>query len=80
MQCDFTAKQGSANIGRGKNGKTIGFNQGFTMYADNSADSVFKISNGAALKNIEWNSALNGYTLIQKERISRSNDKHNNIG
>ena len=69
LQCDFTAKQGSANIGRGKNGKTIGFNQGFTMYADNSADSVFKISNGATLKNIEWNSTLNGYTLIQKERV-----------
>ena len=30
---------------------------------------VFKISNGATLKNIEWNSTLNGYTLIQKERI-----------
>ena len=69
LQCDFTAKSGSANIGRGKNGKTIGFNQGFTMYANNSADSVFKVSNGATLKNIEWNSTLNGYTLIQKERV-----------
>lgn len=69
LQCDFTAKPGSANIGRGKNGKTIGFNQGYTMYADNSADSVFKVSNGATLKNIDWNSTLNGYTLIQKERI-----------
>ena len=69
LQCDFTAKAGSANIGRGKNGRTIGFNQGYTMYADNSANDVFKISNGATLKNIEWNSTLNGYTLIQKERI-----------
>ena len=69
LQCDFTAKPGSANIGRGKDGRTIGFNQGFTMYADNSADSVFKASNGATLKNIEWNSTLNGYTLVQKERV-----------
>ena len=69
LQCDFTAKPGSANIGRGKNGKTIGFNQGFSMYADNSADSVFKASNGATLKNIEWNSTLNGYTLVQKDRV-----------
>ena len=67
LKCDFTAKTGSANIGRGKDWRTIGFNQGYTMYADNSADSVFKISNGAALKNIEWNSTLNGCTLIQKE-------------
>ena len=68
-KCDFTAKEGSANIGHGKNGMTIGFNQGYTMYADNSVNDVFKISNGATLKNIEWNSTLNGYTLIQKERI-----------
>ena len=69
LQCDFTAKPGSANIGRGKDGRTIGFNQGYTMYADNSADSVFKISNGATLKNIDWDSTLNGYVLIQKERV-----------
>ena len=69
LQCDFTAKTGSANIGRGKDGRTIGFNQGFSMYADNSVNDVFKISNGATLKNIEWNSTLNGYTLIQKERV-----------
>lgn len=69
LQCDFTAKPGSANIGRGKNGKTIGFNKEFSMYADNSANDVFKISNGATLKNIAWDSTLNGYTLIQKERV-----------
>ena len=39
------------------------------MYADNSADSVFKASNGATLKNIAWDSTLNGYTLVQKERV-----------
>ena len=69
LQCDFTAKPGSANIGRGKDGRTIGFNQGFTMYADNSADNVFKASNGATLQNIDWDSTLNGYTLVQKERV-----------
>ena len=69
LQCDFTAKPGSANIGRGKNGTTIGFNQGYTMYADNSADNVFKASNGATLQNIDWDNTLNGYTLVQKERI-----------
>ena len=69
LQCDFTAKPGSANIGRGKDGRTIGFNQGFTMYADNSANSVFKASNGATLKNIDWDSTLNGYTLVQKECV-----------
>ena len=69
LQCDFTAKPGSANIGLGKNGRTIGFNQGYTMYADNSANSVFKVSNGATLKNIAWDSTLNGYTLVQKERV-----------
>ena len=69
LQCDFTAKAGSANIGRGKNGRTIGFNQGFTMYADNSADSVFKASNGATRQNIAWDNALNGYVLVQKERV-----------
>ena len=30
---------------------------------------MFSASNGATLKNIEWNSTLNGYTLIQKERV-----------
>ena len=69
LQCDFTAKPGSANIGLGKNGRTIGFNQGFNMYADNSANDVFKISNGATLQNIDWDSTLNGYTLVQKERV-----------
>ena len=69
LQCDFTAKPGSANIGRGKNGRTIGFNQGYTMYADNSANSVFKASNGATLQNIDWDSTLNGYVLVQKERV-----------
>ena len=69
LQCDFTAKAGSANIGRGKNGRTIGFNQGYTMYADNSVNDVFKESNGATLKNIAWDSTLNGYTLVQKERM-----------
>ena len=39
------------------------------MYADNSANDMFSASNGATLKNIEWNSTINGYTLIQKERI-----------
>ena len=39
------------------------------MYADNSADSVFKVSNGATLRNIDWDSTLNGYTLVQKERV-----------
>ena len=66
---DFTAKAGSANIGAGEKGTTIGFNQGFTMYADNSANSVFKASNGATRQNIEWDSTLNGYTLVQKERV-----------
>ena len=44
LQCDFTAKPGSANIGLGKNGRTIGFNQGYTMYADNSANDMFSPS------------------------------------
>ena len=66
---DYTAKVGSANIGLGKDGRTIGFNQGFTMYADNSANSVFKASNGATLQNIDWDSTLNGYVLIQKDRV-----------
>ena len=68
-KCDFTAKAGSANIGRGAKGGTIGLNQGYTMYADNSANDVFKESNGATLKNIAWDSNLNGYTLVQKERV-----------
>lgn len=68
-KCDFTAKAGSANIGAGKKGTTIGFNQGYTMYADNSANDMFKESNGATLKNIAWDSTLNGYTLVQKERV-----------
>lgn len=69
LQCDFTAKVGSANIGAGKKGRTIGFNQGYTMYADNSANDMFKESNGATLKNIAWDSNLNGYALVQKERV-----------
>ena len=69
LQCDFTAKEGSANIGAGEKGITIGLNQGFTMYADNSVNDVFKESNGATLKNIAWDSNLNGYTLVQKERF-----------
>lgn len=69
LQCDFTAKEGSKNIGAGEKGTTIGFNQGYTMYADNSANDVFKESNGATLKNIAWDSNLNGYVLIQKDRI-----------
>ena len=69
LQCDFTAKAGSANIGAGEKGTTIGFNQGYTMYADNSAGDMFSASNGATLKNIAWDSTLNGYTLFQKERI-----------
>ena len=68
-ESDFTAKEGSKNIGAGEKCTTIGLNQGYTMYADNSADDMFSQSNGATLKNIEWNSTLNGYTLIQKERI-----------
>ena len=51
-KCDFTAKEGSKNIGAGEKGTTIGFNQGFTMYADNSANDMFSVSNGATLKNI----------------------------
>ena len=39
------------------------------MYADNSANDMFKESYGATLKNIAWNSTLNGYTLIQKYRV-----------
>ena len=69
LQCDFTAKAGSANIGAGEKGRMIGFNQGYTMYADNSADNVFKVSNGATRQNIEWDSTLNGYVLVQKERV-----------
>lgn len=69
LQCDFTAKAGSANVGAGEKGTTIGLNQGFTMYADNSANDVFKESNGATLKNIAWDSTLNGYILVQKEKI-----------
>ena len=69
IQCDFTAKAGSKNIGAGEKGTTIGFNQGLSMYADNSANDVFSPSNGATLKNIAWDSNLNGYTLVQKERI-----------
>ena len=69
LQCDFTAKAGSANIGAGEKGTTIGFNQGFSMYADNSANDMFSPSNGATLKNIAWDSTLNGYTLVQKERV-----------
>lgn len=69
LQCDFTAKAGSKNIGAGKKRSTIGLNQGFTMYADNSANDVFKESNGATLKNIAWDSNLNGYVLVQKERV-----------
>lgn len=69
LQCDFTAKEGSKNIGAGEKGTNIGLNQGYTIYADNSANDVFKESNGATLKNIAWDSTLNGYTLVQKERI-----------
>ena len=69
LQCDFTAKEGSKSIGAGEKGTTIGLNQGYTMYADNSANDMFKESNGATLKNIAWDSTLNGYTLIQKERV-----------
>lgn len=69
LQCDFTAKAGSANIGAGDKGTTIGLNQGYTMYADNSANSVFKASNGATRQNIDWDSTLNGYTIVQKERV-----------
>ena len=69
LQCDFTAKEGSKNIGAGEKGTTIGLNQGYTMYADNSANDVFKESNGATLKNIAWDNTLNGYVLVQKERV-----------
>lgn len=69
LQCDFTAKAGSANIGAGEKGTTIGLNQGYTMYADNSSNDMFKASNGAVLKNVEWNSTLNGYTIVQKEKL-----------
>ena len=68
-QCDFTAKAGSKNIGAGEKGSTIGLNQGYTMYADNSANDVFSPSNGATLKNIAWDSTLNGYVLVQKDRV-----------
>jgi hypothetical protein len=67
LKCDFTAKEGSKNIGAGEKGTTIGgLNRGYTMYADNSANDMFK---QGTLKNVEWNSTLNGYTLIQKERV-----------
>ena len=66
---DYTAKVGSANIGAGEKGTMIGFNQGYTMYADNSANSVFKISNGAELRNVQYDSNLRGYVLVQKERV-----------
>lgn len=69
LQCDFTAKAGSKNIGAGEKGSTIGLNEGFTMYADNSANDVFKESNGATLKNIAWDNTLNGYVLVQKDRV-----------
>ena len=69
LKCDFTAKEGSKNIGAGDKGTTIGLNKGYTMYADNSANDMFSPSNGATLKNIAWDSNLNGYTLVQKERI-----------
>lgn len=69
LKCDFTAKEGAANIGAGANGSTIGLNQGYTMYVDNSANDVFKELNGATLKNIAWDSNLNGYVLVQKERV-----------
>lgn len=69
LKCDFTAKAGSKNIGAGEKGTTIGLNQGYTMYADNSSNDMFKASNGAVLKNVEWNSTLNGYTIVQKEKL-----------
>lgn len=66
LKCDFTAKEGSKNIGAGEKGTTIGLNQGYTMYADNSANDMFK---QGTLKNVEWDNTLNGYVLIQKERV-----------
>jgi hypothetical protein len=69
LQCDFTAKVGSANIGAGEKGTTIGLNEGFTMYADNSANDVFKESNGAILRNVVWNNDFEGYVLHQKTML-----------
>ena len=48
---------------------TFDTTKGVNEQTQECQDHFYGIMNGATLKNIEWNSTLNGYTLIQKERI-----------
>lgn len=69
LACDFTAKEGSVNIGAGINGANIGFNEGFSTRATNDENDKFKESNGAILRNIVWDATLNGYALSHKDKV-----------
>lgn len=69
LKCDFTAKDGSKNIGAGEKGTTIGLNQGYTARADNSANDIFSAANGATVRNCAYSSSLNGYILEQVDRV-----------
>lgn len=68
-KCDFTAKAGSANIGRGKKGVTIGLNQGYSCKADNTANDIFSTAGGAILHSIEYNTIQGGYILSHKNKV-----------
>lgn len=69
LLCDFTAKTGSANIGAGVDGATIGLNEGIPSRATNDSNDIFSPSNGATLVNVAWNSSLNGYSLVHKDKV-----------
>ena len=67
--CDFTAKPGSANIGAGESGSTIGLNEGYPARATNDSNDIFAAANGATLRNVAWNATLNGYSLVHKDKV-----------
>lgn len=69
LACDFTAKPGSANIGAGTNGGNIGFDQGYPARATNDSNDIFAAANGATLRNVAWNAAMNGYSLVHKDQV-----------
>ena len=68
-KCDFTAKKGSKNLGAGTNGQNIGLNEGFPCRANDTETDIFKATNGAVLKSINYDSTVGGYVLSHKEKI-----------
>ena len=50
LQCDFTAKPGSANIGLEKMEERLALIKGLHVCRQFSKDNVFKVSNGATLQ------------------------------